>query len=147
MFDGINKVIIMGEISNNPEVKYTNIGTSFITVSVTTRSVYKDRTAEKFNYKVEWHKVVLYGKVAESVSANLIKGSIVYLEGSLRTNKWQDEDGKYRYSTEVLASSLKVLNLDESVNNENQNFDIENLKFKKADKKDTKSFFDEDSPF
>ena len=145
MIDGINKIIILGTVVSEPELKYTNINNPFISLTVSTRSTYKNKINDNMVVKTEWHKVVIFGKTAENASINLKNGSVVYLEGSLRTNKWQDKDGISRYNIDIIANSFKVLDFIDNTNNENLNY--ENDYNKKSENKIDKSFFDSDINF
>lgn len=107
---GINKAIIVGTLGRDPEVRYAASGRAVCNLSVVTSESWKDKnTGEKIE-QTEWHKVVIYGKLAEIAGEYLRKGSKVYLEGSLTTRKWQDkETGQDRYSTEIRASEMQML--------------------------------------
>jgi len=145
MIDGINKIIILGTVVSEPELKYTNINNPFISLTISTRSTYKNKINDNMVVKTEWHKVVIFGKIAETASINLKNGSVVYLEGSLRTNKWQDKDGLNRYNIDIIANIFKVLDFDDNLSNENLNYD-DNYN-KKSENKIDKSFFDSDINF
>ena len=107
---GINKAIIVGTLGRDPEVRYAASGSAVCNLSVATSESWKDKnTGEKIE-QTEWHRVVIYGKLAEIAGEYLRKGSKVYLEGSLTTRKWQDkETGQDRYSTEIRASEMQML--------------------------------------
>lgn len=108
MAKGINKVILVGNLGNDPEVRYTPSGAAVTTISVATTESWKDKDGNK-QEKTEWHRVVFYGRLAEIAGEYLRKGSQVYVEGKLRTNKWQDQSGQDRYTTEILANDLQML--------------------------------------
>mgnify|MGYP000586543035 CR=1 FL=1 len=108
MARGINKVILVGSLGNDPEVRYTPAGAAVTTISVATSESWKDKEGNK-QEKTEWHRVVFFGRLAEIAGEYLKKGSQVYIEGKLRTNKWQDKDGNDRYTTEILANEMQML--------------------------------------
>ncbi len=108
MARGINKVILVGNMGNDPEVRYTPAGAAVTTISVATTESWKDKEGNK-QEKTEWHRVVFFGRLAEIAGEYLKKGSQVYIEGKLRTNKWQDQSGQDRYTTEVLANEMQML--------------------------------------
>ena len=107
---GINKAIIVGTLGRDPEVRYAASGSAVCSLSVATSESWKDKnTGEKIE-QTEWHKVVIFGNLAEIAGEYLRKGSKVYLEGSLTTRKWQDKaTGQDRYSTEIRASEMQML--------------------------------------
>ncbi|MGC9402330.1 MULTISPECIES: single-stranded DNA-binding protein [Vibrio] len=100
---GVNKVIIMGNLGQDPEVKYTANGSAIANITVATSETWRDKQTGEQREKTEWHRVVLFGKTAEIAGEYLRKGSQVYLEGQLQTRKWQDQSGQDRYSTEVVV--------------------------------------------
>jgi single-strand DNA-binding protein len=108
MARGINKVILVGNMGNDPEVRYTPAGAAVTTISLATTESWKDKDGNK-QEKTEWHRVVFFGRLAEIAGEYLKKGSQVYIEGKLRTNKWQDKDGQDRYTTEILANEMQML--------------------------------------
>jgi len=103
---GINKVILIGNLGNDPEVRSTAEGKTITTLGVATSESWKDKNTGQMQDKTEWHRVVLFGKLAEISGQYLKKGSQVYLEGKLQTNKWQDKSGQDRYTTEVIVDSF-----------------------------------------
>jgi len=108
MARGINKVILVGNMGNDPEVRYTPSGAAVTTISIATTESWKDKDGNK-QEKTEWHRVVFFGRLAEIAGEYLKKGSQVYIEGKLRTNKWQDKEGQDRYTTEILANEMQML--------------------------------------
>ncbi|UUM30900.1 single-stranded DNA-binding protein [Vibrio japonicus] len=100
---GVNKVIIMGNLGQDPEVKYTANGSAVANITVATSETWRDKASGEQREKTEWHRVVLFGKTAEIAGEYLRKGSQVYLEGQLQTRKWQDQSGQDRYTTEVVV--------------------------------------------
>jgi len=108
MSKGINKVIIVGNLGNDPEVRYTGAGAAVTTISVATTESWKDKEGNK-QEKTEWHRIIFFGRLAEIAGEYLKKGRQVYVEGKLRTNKWQAQDGTDRYTTEIVANELQML--------------------------------------
>lgn len=103
---GINKVTIVGNLGNDPDVKYTPAGAAITNISVATSESWKDKNSGQQQEKTEWHKVVFFGKLAEIAGEYLRKGSQVYIEGKLTTRKWQDKEGQDRYTTEIVCDSF-----------------------------------------
>ena len=109
MARGINKVIIVGNLGNDPELKYTANGAAIANITVATSESWKDKqTGEKVE-KTEWHRVVFFKRLAEIAGEYLRKGSQVYIEGKLQTRKWQDKNGNDRYTTEIVGSEMQML--------------------------------------
>ncbi len=104
----VNKVIIVGNLGRDPEVRYMPDGGAIANISVATTESWKDKSGEK-QERTEWHRVAFFGKLAEIAGEYLKKGSQVYVEGSLRTRKWQDKEGKDRYTTEIVADRMQML--------------------------------------
>lgn len=104
----VNKVIILGNLGKDPELKYTQGGSAVTTFSVATSEKYKDRNGEQ-REKTEWHTVVAWGKTAELCAEYLKKGSKAFVEGKLQTRSWEDKSGAKRYSTEVVALTVQFL--------------------------------------
>lgn len=104
MARGINKVILIGNLGGDPEVRYTPNGSAVANLNVATSDSWTDKNTGQRQDRTEWHRVALFGKLAEIAQQYLRKGSKVYIEGSLRTNKWQDQQGQDRYSTEIVVS-------------------------------------------
>jgi len=109
MARGINKVIIVGNLGNDPDTKYTPSGSAVTNMTVATNESWKDKASGEQKDHTEWHKVVMFGRLAEISAEYLRKGSQVYIEGKLRTNKWQDKQGNDRYSTEIIANEMQML--------------------------------------
>jgi single-strand DNA-binding protein len=109
MARGVNKVIIVGNLGSDPDTKYMPSGSALTNLSVATTDSWKDKqTGEKVE-KTEWHRVVMFDRLAEIAGEYLRKGSQVYIEGQLQTRKWQDKEGNDRYSTEIRARDLQML--------------------------------------
>lgn len=105
----VNKVIIVGNLGRDPETRYAPNGDAICNITVATTDSWKDKQTGEKKEQTEWHRIVFYGRLAEVVDQYLSKGSAVYVEGSLRTRKWQDKDGKDRYTTEIRAENLQML--------------------------------------
>ena len=105
----VNKVIIVGNLGKDPEMRYTQDGKAIANLTVATSESWKDKNTGEKREKAEWHKVTFFDKLAEIVGQYLKKGSKIYLEGKLQTRKWQDKDGQDRYTTEILGSEMKML--------------------------------------
>jgi len=106
---GVNKVILVGNLGQDPEVRYTPGGSAIANISVATSETWKDKQTGQAQERTEWHRVVLFNRLAEIAGEYLRKGSKVYIEGSLRTRKWQDQQGQDRYTTEIVAAELQML--------------------------------------
>jgi len=105
----INKVIIIGNLGRDPEVRYTPNGAAVCNVSVATTRNWKDKNTGEKVEETEWHRVVFYDRLAEIAGEYLKKGRAVYVEGRLKTRKWQDKDGKDNYTTEIVAENMQLL--------------------------------------
>lgn len=104
----VNKVILIGNLGRDPEVRYLPDGGAITNISIATTDVWKDKGGEK-QEKTEWHRIAFFGRLAEIAGEYLKKGSQVYVEGRLQTRKWQDKDGQDRYTTEIIATEMKML--------------------------------------
>ncbi|MDC9607281.1 single-stranded DNA-binding protein, partial [Xenorhabdus griffiniae] len=101
---GINKVILVGNLGQDPEIRYLPTGGTVATLSMATSESWRDKQTGEMREKTEWHQVVIFGKLAEIAAEYLQKGAQVYIEGQLQTRKWQDQQGQDRYSTEVVVN-------------------------------------------
>lgn len=110
MARGVNKVILVGNLGGDPEVRYMPSGGAVANITVATTESWKDKQSGEKQERTEWHRVAFFGRLAEIVGEYLKKGSQIYVEGSLRTRKWQDKkNGGDRYTTEVIASDMQML--------------------------------------
>ena len=109
MARGINKVILVGNLGRDPEVRYSAEGSAICNISIATTSQWKDRTSGERREETEWHRVVFYNRLAEIAGEYLRKGRPVYVEGRLRTRKWAGDDGQDRYTTEIVAEQMQML--------------------------------------
>ncbi len=109
MARGVNKVILIGNLGKDPEVRYMPSGGAVANVTVATSESWKDKQSGENQERTEWHNVVFFNRLAEIAGEYLKKGSKVYVEGSLRTRKWQDKNGQDRYTTEIVAAEMQML--------------------------------------
>ncbi|MBA3536572.1 MAG: single-stranded DNA-binding protein [Tatlockia sp.] len=109
MARGINKVILVGNVGIDPDVRYLPNGNAVTTLSVATSESWKDKQTGEKQERTEWHRVVCFNRLGEIAGEYLRKGSKLYVEGSLRTRKWQDQQGQDRYTTEIVASDIQML--------------------------------------
>ncbi|WP_339898428.1 single-stranded DNA-binding protein [uncultured Gilvimarinus sp.] len=128
---GVNKVILVGNLGQDPETKYMPSGGAVTNISVATSEQWKDKQTGQPQERTEWHRVVFFNRIAEIAGEYLRKGSKVYIEGSLRTRKWQGQDGQDRYTTEIVANEMQMLdsrggdggnNYGQDNYNQNQNY-------------------------
>ena len=146
MSRGVNKVILVGNLGQKPDMKFTQSNTAVANLSLATSESWKDKDSGDLKTKTEWHRVVYFGKLAEIAEQYLDKGSKVYVEGKLQTRKWQDQAGNDRYTTEVLGQELTMLDSrgdssGSSFENNNSGMSEENVN------QDNGDFSEEDIPF
>ncbi|WP_422667573.1 single-stranded DNA-binding protein [Buchnera aphidicola] len=136
---GVNKVILIGHLGQDPEVRYMPNGNAVVNMTLATSDNWKDKNTGENKEKTEWHRIVLFGKLAEIAGEYLKKGSQVYIEGSLQTRKWQDQNGLERYTTEIIVNiggTMQMLgnrNTNSSSTSMNDNY-IKKLKSKQLAK-------------
>ena len=109
MARGVNKVILLGNLGADPETRYTASGSAVTNIRLATTDSWRDRQSGEQQERTEWHRIVFFGRLAEIASEYLRKGSQCYVEGQIRTNKWQGQDGQDRYTTEIIASNMQLL--------------------------------------
>ncbi len=109
MARGVNKVIVVGNLGQDPETRYMPSGSAVTNLRVATNESWKDKQTGEQKDRTEWHSVAMFGRLAEIAAEYLRKGSQVYIEGKLRTRKWQDKDGNDRYTTEIIADEMQML--------------------------------------
>ena len=109
MARGVNKVILIGNLGRDPEVRYSPNGGAIANITLATSEAWKDKNTGEQVEKTEWHRVVFFRRLAEIAGEYLKKGSKVYIEGKLQTRKWQDKDGNDRYTTEIVANEMQML--------------------------------------
>ncbi len=109
MARGVNKVILIGNVGGDPEVRYLPNGSTVTTITLATSESWKDKQTGQTQERTEWHRVVFFNRLGEIAGEYLRKGSKVYVEGALRTNKWQDQEGTDRYRTEIIGNEMQML--------------------------------------
>jgi len=109
MARGVNKVILVGTLGRDPETKYMPSGGAVTNISIATSEQWKDKSTGEKQERTEWHRIVFFNKLAEIAGQYLRKGQQTYIEGALRTRKWQGQDGQDRYTTEIVASEMQML--------------------------------------
>ena len=109
MARGVNKVILIGNLGADPEVRYTTSGGAVANLRLATTDQWRDKQTGENREQTEWHRVVMFGRLGEIAGEYLKKGSKVYVEGAIRTRKWQDRDGNDRYTTEIVANEMQML--------------------------------------
>ena len=109
MARGVNKVIVVGNLGQDPETRYMPSGSAVTNLRIATNESWKDKQTGEQKDRTEWHSVAMFGRLAEIAAEYLRKGSQVYIEGKLRTRKWQDKDGNDRYTTEIIADEMQML--------------------------------------
>ena len=109
MGNGINKAVIVGTLGKDPEIRYSKNGNAVVNISVATNEFWKDRESGEAQQRTEWHRIVMFGKLGEIASQYLKKGEQAYFEGRIRTNKWQDDSGNDRYTTQIIANEMQML--------------------------------------
>jgi len=106
---GVNKVILVGNLGKDPEIRYMPSGGAVANVTVATSETWKDKNTGQQKEQTEWHRVIFFNRLAEVVGEYLKKGSKIYVEGALQTRKWQDQSGQDRYTTEIKANTMQML--------------------------------------
>jgi single-strand DNA-binding protein len=109
MARGVNKVILVGNLGKDPETRYMPSGSAVTNLTLATSESWKDKQSGEQQERTEWHKIAMFGRLAEIAAEYLRKGSQVYIEGKLRTRKWQDKEGKDRWTTEIVADEMQML--------------------------------------
>lgn len=109
MARGVNKVILIGNLGNDPDIRYTAGGAAVANISLATAESWRDKDSGEQQERTEWHRIVFFGRLAEIVGEYLRKGSQIYVEGRLQTRKWQDKEGNDRYTTEIVANEMQML--------------------------------------
>lgn len=121
MANGVNKVILIGRLGQDPETRFNQSGAAITNISIATSERWKDKNSGQMQEKTEWHRVVFFNKLAEIAGEYLKKGSNVYIEGKLQTRKWTDNNNVEKYSTEIIANSMQMLDSRGDSGNSNQN--------------------------
>lgn len=146
MARGVNKVILIGNLGNDPETRYTAGGAAVANVSLATTDSWRDKESGEQQDRTEWHRVVFFGRLAEIVSEYLHKGSQIYIEGRIQTRKWQDKDGNDRYTTEIVANEMQMLGSRGGTGGMDRP-EPERAGSKPATKQSEDDFVDDDIPF
>jgi len=118
MARGVNKVILIGNLGSDAEVRYTPNGNAVANITLATSTTWRDKQSGELQERTEWHRIVFFNRLAEIVGEYLNKGSKVYIEGSLRTRKWQDKNGLDRFTTEIIANEMHMLDSRQSQNDQ-----------------------------
>jgi len=118
----VNKVVLVGNLGKDPEMRYTQNGGAVANFSIATTESWKNKQTGEYENKSEWHNIVVFGKFGEMVGQYLKKGAKVYVEGKLQTNKWQGQDGQDRYKTEIIANDIQMLDARTAGQGQNQSF-------------------------
>ncbi len=154
MARGVNKVILVGNLGRDPEVRYSPNGSAVANITLATSESWKDKTSGEKQEKTEWHRVVFFGRLAEIAGEYLKKGAQIYVEGRLQTRKWQDKEGHERYTTEIVAGEMQMLGSRGGAGAPSDNFNqdqapAENMSAKKAAPSNAAvaGDFDDDIPF
>ena len=119
----VNKVILIGNLGRDPETRYTADGAAITNITIATSDRWKDKASGEMKESTEWHKVAFFGRLAEIAGEYLKKGRPVYVEGRLRTRKWQDKEGQDRYTTEIVAENMQMLGSREGMGGGGADFD------------------------
>ena len=145
MSNGVNKVILIGNLGQKPEMRYTATNSAVANLSIATTESWKDRESGEMRDKTEWHKVVFFGKPAETIEKYLDKGSKIYIEGKLQTRKWQDKDGNDRWTTEIVGNQFNFL--DSRPSQVDSSMDQSNSNSSSLSQSDSTGISEEDIPF
>ena len=150
MSRGLNKVMLIGNLGADPEIRYTAAGAPVANVSLATAESWRDKDSGELREKTEWHRVVFFGKVAETIEKYVSKGSQIFIEGKLQTRKWQDKEGNDRYTTEIVASEMRMLGKREgnTASTDRVNTPVaKESNMHSETKNDSTEFIDDDIPF
>ena len=145
MSRGVNKVILVGNLGQKPEIRYTKDSKPIASFSIATSESWKDKTTGDMVEKTEWHNVTFFGRIAEVAEQYLDKGSKVFVEGKLQTDKWEDENGNKRSATKIIGNNMQML--DSRGSNNSSSFDKSSSAQNEAPASQEGSFSEEDIPF
>jgi len=145
MSRGVNKVILVGNLGQKPEIRYTKDSKPIASFSIATSESWKDKTTGDMVEKTEWHNVTFFGRIAEVAEQYLDKGSKVFVEGKLQTDKWEDENGNKRSATKIIGNNMQML--DSRGANNSSSFDESSSAQNEAPASQQGSFSEEDIPF
>lgn len=141
---GINKVFLLGNLGSDPDIRYTRAGNQIANLSMATGKKFKDKDTGEWTERTEWHRVVLFGQLAEFAGEYLKKGARIHIEGELRTRKWQDQEGNDRYTTNIIAQQVLMLNKRE---NQDSGTEDANTASHESQSEQQEEFIDDDIPF
>ena len=153
MAKGINKAILIGNLGGDPEVRYMPSGGAVTSISIATSESWKDKQTNEPQERTEWHRIVFFNRLAEIAGEYLRKGSKVYIEGRIQTRKWQDKNGQDRYTTEIVANEMQMLDSRgmgasaDSGNNQSQGFQQAAPNYEGMPMPQTSNDFNDDVPF
>ena len=148
MARGVNKVILIGNLGKDPEVRYTPSGLAVANLTLATSEAWKDKQSGEMQERTEWHRIVMYQRLAEIAGEYLRKGSKVYVEGRLQTRKWQDKTtGQDRYTTEIVADSMQMLDSKGGSTGENTSYEKPTATSSMPEAAPALDSFDDDIPF
>ena len=148
MARGVNKVILVGTLGQDPDTRYTPSNAAVANLSIATNETWKDKQTGEQKEKTEWHRVVMFNRLAEIATEYLRKGSQVYIVGKIQTRKWEDKEGNDRYTTEVVANEMQMLGGRSAGNTESSSYsNNDNQSAPKSDNADSSDDFDDDIPF
>tara|TARA_B100002019_G_scaffold109228_1_gene93870 strand:- start:239 stop:676 length:438 start_codon:yes stop_codon:yes gene_type:complete len=145
MSRGVNKVILVGNLGQKPEIRYTKDSKPIASFSIATSESWKDKTTGDMVEKTEWHNVTFFGRIAEVAEQYLDKGSKVFVEGKLQTDKWEDENGNKRSATKIIGNNMQML--DSKGSNSSSSFDESSSAQNEVPASQEGSFSEEDIPF
>ena len=145
MSRGVNKVILVGNLGQKPEIRYTKDSKPIASFSIATSESWKDKTTGDMVEKTEWHNVTIFGRIAEVAEQYLDNGSKVFVEGKLQTDKWEDENGNKRSATKIIGNNMQML--DSRGSNNSSSFDESSSAQNEAPASQEGSFSEEDIPF
>jgi single-strand DNA-binding protein len=145
MSRGVNKVILVGNLGQKPEIRYTKDSKPIASFSIATSESWKDKTTGDMIEKTEWHNVTFFGRIAEVAEQYLDKGSKVFVEGKLQTDKWEDENGNKRSATKIIGNNMQML--DSRGSNNSSSFDETSSVQNESPASQEGSFSEEDIPF
>ena len=145
MSRGVNKVILVGNLGQKPEIRYTKDSKPIASFSIATSESWQDKTTGDMVEKTEWHNVTFFGRIAEVAEQYLDKGSKVFVEGKLQTDKWEDENGNKRSATKIIGNNMQML--DSRGSNNSSSFDESSSAQNEAPASQEGSFSEEDIPF
>ena len=144
---GVNRVFLLGNLGQDPDVRYTSGGSAVANLSLATGENFKDKDTDEWKEKTEWHRIVLFGRLAEVAEKYLTKGARLHIEGKLQTRKWQDRDGADRYTTEVVANNLLMLGSEKSEGRTQQQSSAASGPARHKEHAAQETFDDSDIPF